>query len=157
MDDAGLHNVTIEHVRGTLSDHFDPRTNVLRLSGGTSTSIAAIGVAAHEVGHAIQKADNYLPMRIRHAIYPVVNISSMLAIPLLILGFVLEINGLVTAALILYASILVFHVVTLPLEFNASARAKAMLSSGYLADDEIYARRPGAQRSGVYPTWPPRW
>ncbi len=139
LDDAGLSDVSIEHIDGTLKDHYDPSTHVLRLSGqGTSTSIAAIGVAAHEVGHALQQANGYVPMKVRNAIYPVVNISSLLAIPLLMLGFILEINELVIAALLLYASILFFQVVTLPLEYNASARSKVLLVRGYLSEDELY-------------------
>ena len=139
LDDAGLSDVSIEHIDGTLKDHYDPSTHVLRLSGqGTSTSIAAIGVAAHEVGHALQQANGYVPMKVRNAIYPVVNISSLLAIPLLMLGFILEINELVIAALLLYASILFFQVVTLPLEYNASARSKVLLGRGYLSEDELY-------------------
>jgi len=132
-------DVSIEFIHGSLTDHYDPREHVLRLSAdGSPQSIAAIGVAAHEVGHAIQHAEGYLPLKIRSAIYPLVNISSWIAIPLLMIGFFLEMSGLVTAALILYASILVFQFVTLPLEFNASARAKALLlSQGILTSGEL--------------------
>ncbi len=137
LQKAGLYDVGIEYVRGSLTDHYDPRTRVLSLSvGGSVQSIAAIGVAAHEVGHAIQHAEGYLPLRMRTAIFPVVNISSMIAIPLLILGYYLGVNGLVTAALILYASMLFFQLVTLPVEYNASARAKAMLADGILTPEE---------------------
>ena len=139
LDDAGLQDVPIERVAGSLSDHYDPRSRTLRLSEvvAASTSVASVGVAAHEVGHAIQHAREYTPLTVRNAIYPVVNIASSLAIPLLLLGFVLELSGLVTAALILYASVLVFQLITLPVEYNASSRAKALLADGYLTHEEV--------------------
>ena len=137
LQGAGLHDVGIEYVRGSLTDQYDPRTRILSLSVGESVkSIAAIGVAAHEVGHAIQHAEGYWLLRMRTAIFPVVNISSMIAIPLLILGYYLGVSGLVTAALILYASMLFFQLITLPVEYDASARAKAMLADGILTPEE---------------------
>jgi hypothetical protein len=138
LDDAGLRNVSIEFIPGSLNDSYDPRTHVLRLSNmGASRSIAAIGVAAHEVGHAIQQAQNYAPLRVRTAIYPIVSVSAWIAIPLLMIGFALELGGLVTAALILYASLLAFQLITLPVEYNASARARELLANGYLDEVEM--------------------
>lgn len=135
LDEAGLSDVPIETVAGRMSDHYDPRARVLRLSqevAGRATA-ASVGIAAHEVGHAIQHDQGYAPLKVRNAIVPVVNLASSLSIPLLILGFVMELGGLVTAALILYAAVIVFQVVTLPVEFNASSRAKEMIyqSGGY--------------------------
>jgi uncharacterized protein len=138
LHSANLDDVNVEFIHGSLTDHYDPSSHVLSLSvDGSPQSIAAICVAAHEVGHAIQQAEGYFPLRVRSAIFPIVNVSSMVAIPLLILGFFLEINGLVIAALVLYASILFFQLVTLPLEYNASARAKALLADGILTTEEM--------------------
>lgn len=140
LDDAGLTNIPIEVIGGQLSDHYDPRARVLRLSADVarSTSVASIGVAAHEVGHAIQHAQSYAPLTMRNAIYPIVNLSSHLAIPLLIFGFILELSGLVTAALILYALVIVFQLITLPVEYNASSRARVLLAQGgYLSTQEV--------------------
>ena len=140
LDEAGLQAVPIEVIGGQLSDHYDPRARVLRLSADVarSTSVASIGVAAHEVGHAIQHARSYTPLTLRNAIYPVVSLSSHLAIPLLIFGFILELSGLVTAALVLYAMVVVFQLVTLPVEYNASARARTLLAqSGALSGEEV--------------------
>lgn len=138
LQKADLEDVGIEYISGPLGDHYDPRSRILSLStSGSSQSVAAIGVAAHEVGHAIQHAQGYWPLKLRTSIFPVVNISSMLAIPLLVLGYALDSSGLVTAALVLYASMLFFQFVTLPIEFNASSRAKAMLADGVLSPDEL--------------------
>ena len=125
LDANGVQNVRIEATRGRLSDHYDPRANVIRLSEGVygTASVAAVGIAAHEAGHAAQHAKHYVPIKARNAILPVCNIGSMLAIPLMILGFMLDFFGLVTLGLALYALIVVFQLVTLPVEFNASRRA----------------------------------
>ncbi len=140
LDSNGLQNVMIERAQGKLGDHFDPRTNVVRLSSDVhdGISVAAIGVAAHEVGHAIQHNHGYLPINIRNAILPVANIGSMLGIPLIFLGFLLEATGLVNVGLIVFAMVSVFQLVTLPVEFNASSRAiKTLEQDHYLYGEEL--------------------
>ena len=124
LDMNGLYSVKIEHVRGELTDHFDPKTNVVRLSDATynSKSVGAIGVAAHEVGHAVQYATGYSPIRLRNAIVPAVNICNMLSMPILILGLFLSYT-LVDLGIILFSATVIFQLVTLPVEFNASNRA----------------------------------
>lgn len=121
----GITDVHIEQVAGNLTDHYDPRTNIIRLSSDVynGASIAAVGIACHEAGHAAQHAQGYLPIRIRNAILPVCNIGSQLGLPLAILGFILSFDVLVTIGLMLYALIVVFQFATLPVEFNASSRA----------------------------------
>jgi len=121
----GVTGMRIEMTRGSLSDHYDPRTNTIRLSEGvySAASVAAVGIAAHEAGHAAQHARSYVPIKVRNAILPVCNIGSMLAVPLMILGYWIGFFGLVTLGLGLYALIAVFQLVTLPVEFNASRRA----------------------------------
>ena len=140
LDQAGLQSIPIEVVGGKMSDHYDPRKHVLRLSAEVAgkATVASVGIAAHEVGHAIQHANGYAPLTVRDAIVPVVNVASQLAIPLLFVGFLLERGGLVTAALILYASVVVFQLITLPVEFNASNRAKALIaqSGGYTEEEQ---------------------
>lgn len=140
LDRNGLQQVKIEQVRGKLTDHYDPRTNVVRLSDSVyaSTSVAAIGVAAHEVGHAVQHATGYGPIKLRAAIIPVTNIGSKLAIPLVLLGFLMQFDTLVTLGILLFATVAVFQLVTLPVEFNASSRALATLEgSNMLAPEEL--------------------
>lgn len=140
LDKNGLQNVGIESVSGSLSDHYDPRTNVIRLSDTvrTDVSVASIGVAAHEAGHAIQYAKGYAPIKLRNTILPVVNFASKLSIPLIILGIVLSYESLVTIGILAFSTVLLFQVVTLPVEFNASKRALATLSSdGVLNDEEL--------------------
>lgn len=131
LDDNGLYNVQIERVSGTLSDHYDPRSNVVRLSDSTygNSSVGAIGVAAHEVGHAIQHATGYLPIKIRQAIIPVTQIGSSVAIPLAILGIIMSWNVLVTIGILLFSAVVLFQLVTLPVEFNASSRAMKTLQT----------------------------
>ncbi len=144
LDANGLSHVRIEQVRGNLTDHYDPRTNVIRLSESTyhATSPAAIGVAAHEVGHAIQYAKNYAPINLRMKIVPITNIGSMLSIPLFFIGLFMATDYLMLAGIVLYSLIAFFQLVTLPVEFNASARAMSSLSSlGILNDSELQASR----------------
>lgn len=131
-------NVRIEMCSGKLSDHFDPRQNVIRLSESvySSTSIAAIGVACHEAGHAAQYADNYAPIKIRNAVIPVCNIGSYAGIPLALLGFMMSFEPLVAIGLMLYAFIMIFQLATLPVEFNASRRAVAVMEETGLLRDE---------------------
>ena len=140
----GVNGVRIERVSGDLTDHYDPRTNVIRLSdsGYDATSVAAIGVAAHEAGHAVQYARHYAPIKLRAAIIPLTNIGSKLAMPLILLGVVLSFLGSFSTALIYlgiaaFALSLVFQIVTLPVEFNASRRAmRAIADSNILTEDE---------------------
>lgn len=135
-------NVRIEMCSGKLTDHYDPRTNVIRLSESvySSTSIAAIGVACHEAGHAAQYAQNYVPIKIRNAIIPVCNIGSYAGIPLAMLGLILSFQPLVTVGLMLYSFIMIFQLATLPVEFNASRRAvKVMEETGLLRDSSELA------------------
>ena len=141
----GIYNVRIEQVAGKLTDHYDPKANVIRLSPEVygSTSTAAIGVACHEAGHAVQYAQEYGPIKLRSAIIPVTNIGSKLAMPLILLGIILNFLGEVSYAfiyigIICFALSLVFQLITLPVEFNASRRAiKTIENSQMLYEDEI--------------------
>ena len=136
----GITDVRIERVNGKLTDHFDPRTKVIRLSDGVydSTSVAAIGVACHEAGHAAQHAEGYAPIRIRNTLVPVCNIGSTLGVPLALIGLFLSFEILIYVGIALYAGIFIFHLVTLPVEFNASQRAISVIdSTDLLYDDEI--------------------
>lgn len=140
LDQNGLQHVKIEHIAGNLTDHFDPRTNVVRLSDSVygSGSVAAVGVAAHECGHAVQYAQSYTPMKIRGAIIPITNIGSTLSIPLFFLGLLFSIPSLVLLGIGLFALVAVFQLVTLPVEFNASSRAlKTLEASQYLSAEEL--------------------
>ena len=141
----GVYNVRIERIPGDLTDHFDPKTNVIRLSDSVcdSSSVAAIGVACHEAGHAVQYAQGYGPIQLRAAIIPITNIGSKLAMPLILLGLLLEFLGgisnfFVAAGVICFSFSLIFQLITLPVEFNASHRAITAISqSGILFDNEI--------------------
>jgi Zn-dependent membrane protease YugP len=144
LDDNGLHNVSIERISGHLTDHYDPKSNVIRLSESVydSNSAAAIGVAAHEAGHAVQYAQGYSPMKIRALIIPATNIGSMISMPLFFIGLLFASESLMLAGIAAYSLIAVFQLVTLPVEFNASKRALVSLeNSGYLYDDEIIASK----------------
>ncbi len=136
MERDGVTDVAIEGIRGRLSDQYDPRAKVLRLSDPTSPSVAAVGVAAHEAGHAIQHAHAYKPLLLRTTIVPVANLGSQLAIPLFIMGFVLRYEPLVTFGILAFAAAVLFTLVTLPVEFDASRRAVAALRSGTLVNEE---------------------
>lgn len=136
----GISDVRIERVGGKLTDHYDPKTKVIRLSEGVydSTSVAAIGVACHEAGHAAQHAEGYAPIRIRNSIIPVCNIGSKLGIPIALIGLFMSAEPIIYIGLALYAGIFIFHLVTLPVEFNASRRAISVIdSTDLLYDDEI--------------------
>jgi uncharacterized protein len=140
LQDGGLSNVKIEEVEGTLSDHYDPRTKVLRLSQPISQgkSVAALGIAAHEVGHALQHQNAYGAFQLRQSIVPVANFGSSLAIPLFIAGLVFTIPKLMTVGIFCFSAAVLFQLVTLPVEFNASSRALSLLSSrGYLVEKEV--------------------
>ncbi len=132
--------VAVEPVPGELSDHYDPTTHKVRLSETVygSNSIAAIGVAAHEVGHAIQHHESYGPLELRHRIVPITNFASGASFPVLLLGFFLNSMDLIMVGIILFSAVVVFHLVTLPVEINASRRAVAQLSSsGLISGTEV--------------------
>ncbi|MBE7054059.1 MAG: zinc metallopeptidase [Ruminococcaceae bacterium] len=140
LDRHGLNYIPVEHISGNLSDHYDPKSKVVRLSDSVynSSSIASIGVAAHECGHAIQHATSYSPLNIRNMIFPVVNISSTLSMPLIILGFIMSYAPLVEIGIILFSAVVLFQIITLPVEFNASRRALAILDeNGILVSNEL--------------------
>ena len=135
----GIMDVRIEETHGKLSDHFDPRTKVIRLSREVyyGNSIAAVGIACHEAGHAAQHAQGYVPIKVRNAIIPACNIGSYLGIPLAFVGYFLGFEPLILAGLALYSLIAVFQLVTLPVEFNASARAVRVIDeNGLLRSEE---------------------
>lgn len=150
LDSNGLYSVRIEHIRGNLTDHYDPRENVIRLSDSVynSTSAAAIGVACHEAGHAVQHAENYLPIKIRQAIIPITNFGSSFGIIIFIIGVLLtsistQYVFIAYIGVALFSMTAVFQLVTLPTEFNASRRAvEAIRNAGFLSSDELY----GAQK-----------
>lgn len=138
---AGLSNVRVEHVSGNLTDHYDPKSKVLRLSDSTysSASVAAIGVAAHECGHAIQDAEGYSPLRLRSTLVPAANLGSRLGIPIILLGVLLGSNyALVQIGIWVFSLAVLFQLVTLPVEFNASGRAMRILDDrGILGQEEL--------------------
>jgi Zn-dependent membrane protease YugP len=139
LDNQGLHDVRVEETQGFLSDHYDPRTRVLRLSPDVYRvpSVAAAGVAAHEMGHALQHSAGYAPLQLRSAIVPVVQFGSSLAPMLILIGFLLRFTTLAWIGVILFAGAVVFALVTLPVEFDASRRAKALLTqSGIVSQEE---------------------
>ncbi len=148
LDTRGAQNVAVEKIPGQLSDNYDPRKKVLRLSEGVydSSSLAALGIAAHEAGHAIQHHDGYSPLAIRNAIYPVASLGSTLAFPLFFIGFIFsQKHGpsvLMDLGILLFAGAVLFSVVTLPVEFNASRRALVVLEErGYLNQVEMVGAR----------------
>jgi Zn-dependent membrane protease YugP len=144
LDNAGLRHIRIERVAGDLTDHYSPKEQVLRLSDTTihSESIAAIGVAAHECGHAIQHANSYAPLTIRNTIVPVVNLGSRLSWPMILIGLLLGITGFLDAGIVLFSFSLIFQLITLPVEFNASRRAVSVLEgTGMFNGDELQATR----------------
>ncbi|MBQ7094299.1 MAG: zinc metallopeptidase [Clostridia bacterium] len=134
----GVFGVGIEHVSGNLTDHYDPRTNTIRLSDSvfSSSSVAAIGVAAHEAGHAVQYAANYGPIRIRQAIIPISQIGSSLSMPMILIGVILNSSTLLDLGILFFGLAALFQLVTLPVEFNASKRAVLALDQGNMLDDE---------------------
>ena len=140
LDDNGLYNVTISQIGGELSDHYDSRAQEVRLSYDVyyGDSISAVGIAAHEVGHAIQHAKGYFPLRIRNMVIPMTNFGSFLYLPLLILGIVLSSTPHIRWGILLFTLIVFFQVITLPVEFNASHRAITTLGGeGILQADEL--------------------
>jgi Zn-dependent membrane protease YugP len=148
LDRNNLYNVRVEPVAGQLTDHYDPSSKVVRLSESNfgKSSIAAVSVAAHECGHAVQDSVGYLPMKARAGLFPIVNFSNQLFMPLLFLGFIMGTHGLggffIQLATILFAGVLAFHIVTLPVEINASTRAYGILTRyGILSGNEAAGTR----------------
>ena len=144
LDANGLRHIRIEQIPGELTDHYDPRADVIRLSAKVyhSNTASAVGVAAHEAGHAVQYARNYAPIKLRAAIIPVCHFGSMMAMPLFIIGLLLVIEPLMWLGIIAYSLTALFQLVTLPVEFNASRRAMTILSdSGQFSDEQLRASR----------------
>ena len=140
LDSAGLRSIPVQEVAGNLTDHYDPRDKTLHLSNPVynSNSVAAIGVAAHEAGHAIQDAKAYAPLALRNNLVPVAGLGSQLAIPLFFMGLIFSFPMLMDIGIIAFSLAVAFQMITLPVEFNASARAVKILADGrYLAEDEI--------------------
>lgn len=136
LEGAGVSDVAVEGTRGKLSDHYDPRGKVLRLSDPESVSVAAVGVAAHEAGHAIQHARGYKPLVLRTAIVPLANFGSQLALPLFFVGLIFRYQMLVTVGIFAFSLAVLFTLVTLPVEFDASRRAVVALRSSLLVNEE---------------------
>jgi Zn-dependent membrane protease YugP len=134
LESQGIHNVGVQAIAGDLTDNYNSGNKMLSLSQATaqSTSVAAIGVAAHECGHAVQDAKGYLPLRLRHAIVPVANIGSAVSIPLILIGVLLRGSFLVNLGLVAFSLAFIFQLVTLPVEFDASKRALRILADGGL-------------------------
>ncbi len=150
LDRNGLHDVAIEEVQGNLSDHYDPRTRTVRLSAANyrQPSLAGLAVAAHECGHAVQHAKAYSPLAFRTAFFPVAGFGSRMAMPLFFIGFIFSSGGsagltvLMDIGILLFAAFVVFNLITLPVEFDASKRALVMLqSSGYMSQTEVGGAR----------------
>ncbi len=145
LDAAGLNNIAVEQGHGHLTDHYDPRSGVVRLSPGVyqSSSLAALGIAAHEAGHAIQHGEGYMPLAFRNNIFPVANIGSRMAVPLFFIGFLFGGAGgglawLMDVGILFFSFAVIFQIITLPVEFNASTRAVALLEgSGFISRDEV--------------------
>lgn len=134
---SGINDVRIEHISGELTDHYDPRTKTLRLSDSTysSNSVAAVCVAAHECGHAIQHQQSYGPLVLRSTLVPAANLGSSLAWPIFFLGLIFSMQPLLTAGIVLFSLAVLFQLVTLPVEFNASSRALKVLENGHILGD----------------------
>ena len=143
LQQQGIYDVAVEETSGMLSDHYDPRDKTVRLSSDNfhGHHLAGLAVAAHEVGHAIQHAHGYMPLNFRHAILPVANLGSKLGFPLILAGMFFSATGLMNIGIMFFAGAVLFQIVTLPVEFNASSRAMAILSQGYLANDEVRSAR----------------
>jgi len=142
-----IYDVQVQETSGTLTDHYDPRKKILRLSSDiyNSSSVSALGIAAHEAGHAAQHATGYMPLQVRHSIFPVANIGSTLAIPMFLIGFFFSYSGLAVLmdiGILLFSGAVIFQLVTLPVELNASKRALVQLESGgFLRGQEVGAAR----------------
>lgn len=131
LEEAGIYDVSIEKVQGWLSDHYDPAKKVLRLSPQVhdGRSVASVGIAAHEAGHALQHATGYAPLQLRSMLVPTAGLGSCLAIPMIIVGFLINMTGLALLGVILFTALVIFQIITLPVEFNASSRAKQALQA----------------------------
>ena len=140
LNENGLFDVSIERVSGHLTDHYDPKANVIRLSDSvySSSTAAAIGVACHEAGHAVQYSRGYFPIKVRSTIIPVTKFGSMLAMPIFLIGLLFAAPALLSLGILLYATVAVFQLVTLPVEFNASARALEAKGTSGMFDSEEY-------------------
>jgi hypothetical protein len=154
LDQGGAGDVTVEEIRGRLTDHYDPRKKALRLSQGVfgSSSLAALGIAAHETGHALQHRQKYAPLMARNAIYPIANIGSTLAFPLFFIGMLAGTGStlLMDIGILLFVGAVIFSVITLPVEFDASKRAVALLQGqGYLGPAEIVGARKVLQAAAL--------
>lgn len=154
LEQNGVFGVSFDRIGGNLTDNYDPRTNVIHLSEPvySSTSVAALGVAAHEAGHAVQQAQSYGPIKLRQAMVPVTRIGSSISIPLIIIGMLMPIqyNFIITLGIILYSVAVLFTVITLPVEFNASARAiRALEQSGVLYSEEIIGAKKVLQAAAL--------
>ncbi len=140
LNQNGIYDVRVQHIRGNLTDNFDPRNKTLNLSDSVynSTSVAALGVAAHEAGHAVQHAVGYFPIKVREMIIPVTQVGSWLYLPIILVGIFMSSQYLVNLGIILFSTLAIFQFVTLPVEFNASNRAiETLENSGILYGDEI--------------------
>lgn len=138
LDSAGIGNIPIEIVPGEMTDHYDPTKKVLRLSRGVynSNSVAALGIAAHEVGHAIQHHKTYVPLMFRNGFFPVANIGSTMALPLFFIGILFSLPMLMNLGIFVFTFAVIFHIITLPVEFNASGRALQLLEKGQYLDKQ---------------------
>ncbi len=144
LEDAHLGDVAVESVAGQMTDHYDPRSRAVRLSQGnfSSASVAALGVAAHEAGHALQHHENYLWLGVRNSIIPLTQFGSNLAFPLFFIGILAQLEFLMTLGILFFAGAVVFQIITLPVEYNASSRAMALLQAGgYITRDEVKPAR----------------
>ncbi len=141
LHDNGIYDIRVETIRGELTDHYSPKEGVIRLSEGVynSTSVAALGIACHEAGHAVQHSVGYAPLKLRNAIVPITNIGSTMSWPLILLGILFQWPSLVTAGILLFGTVAVFQFITLPVEFNASRRAVLALEQGGVLDEDELA------------------
>ena len=138
LEKSGVRNVNIERVAGNLTDHYDPKSNTIRLSENVydSTTVAAVGVACHEAGHAVQYAKQYIPIKIRAAVVPITQIGSKLSWPLLFIGLLFNVSVLVDIGIVFFGLVVLFQLITLPVEFNASTRAVSAIRDNYLLTDD---------------------
>ena len=138
LEKSGVRNVNIERVAGKLTDHYDPKSNTIRLSENVydSTTVAAVGVACHEAGHAVQYAKQYIPIKIRAAVIPITQIGSKLSWPLLFIGLLFNVSVLVDIGIVFFGLVVLFQLITLPVEFNASTRAVSAIRDNYLLTND---------------------
>ena len=138
LHNNNIYNVRVEHINGKLNDNYNPKEKVIRLSDGVydGTSVAALGIAAHEAGHTVQHYNEYFPIQLRNVILPVANIGSTLSMPMIFIGFIFSFTFLIDLGIIFFGAAVLFQFVTLPVEFNASSRAMKALESGYVLDED---------------------